>query len=50
MDLDLPPKDWVSDREKKPHEPIFGPGFPGALAWLITFVVVVSARYYFLGY
>jgi len=32
MDIDLPPKDWVSDREK-PREPIFGPGLPDALAY-----------------
>jgi hypothetical protein len=49
MDIDLPPKDWVSDREK-PREPIFGPGFPGALAWLVGLVAAISARYFFLGY
>ena len=45
MDIDLPPKDWVSER-KKPREPIFGPGLPDALAYGITWAVVFFGVYY----
>lgn len=41
MDIDLPPKEWVSER-KKPREPIFGPGWPDALAYLVGMVAVVT--------
>jgi hypothetical protein len=46
MDIDLPPKDWVSDREK-PREPIFGPGLPDALAYLFGMFAVVALLYFF---
>jgi hypothetical protein len=46
MDIDLPPKDWISDREK-PREPIFGPGFPDAAAYAIGWLITFSALYYF---
>jgi hypothetical protein len=46
MDIDLPPKDYSSER-KKPREPIFGPGAPGVLAYLITWAIVFSGVYYF---
>jgi hypothetical protein len=46
MDIDLPPKDWVSER-KKPREPIFGPGLPDALAYLVGMFTVVAILYYF---
>jgi len=43
MDIDLPPKEWTSER-KKPREPIFGSDLPGALAyavgWLVTFAAI----------
>jgi len=45
MDIDLPPKDWVSER-KKPREPIFGPGLPGALAYAVGWIVTFSAIYW----
>jgi len=47
-DFDLEPQNWTSEREK-PHEPVFGPGLPGALAWLIGFAITVSITYYFRG-
>jgi hypothetical protein len=49
MDFDLEPQNWKSERAK-PKEPIFGPGLPGALAWVISFAVAVAIRYYFVGY
>jgi hypothetical protein len=45
MDIDLPPKDYVSEREK-PREPIFGPGLPGALAYVISLLVTLFGIYY----
>jgi len=45
-DLDLPPHEWKSER-KKPREPIFGPGLPGALAWIVGFTIMFSISYYF---
>jgi len=49
MNLDLEPHNWDSDREK-PKEPIFGPGLPGALAWVIGLVAAIAIRQLFLGY
>lgn len=46
MDIDLPPKDYRSDR-KKPREPIFGPGLPDALAYLIGLFSVMALLYWF---
>jgi hypothetical protein len=48
MNIDLPPKDYVSER-KKPREPIFGPGLPNALAYLFGLFSVMSILYYFRG-
>lgn len=45
MDIDLPPKDYRSER-KKPREPIFGPGLPGALAYVISLLITLFAIHY----
>jgi hypothetical protein len=45
-DFDLEPYNWKSERAK-PREPVFGPGLPGTLAWLVGFVIVFSVTYYF---
>lgn len=45
--IELMPKDWESDREK-PREPIFGDGWPGALAYLVGFGVVFAAIHWVL--
>jgi hypothetical protein len=46
MDIDLPPKEWKSDRPK-PREPIFSSGAPGGVAyligWLLTFALIYWA-------
>jgi hypothetical protein len=44
MDIDLPPSDYSSER-KKPREPIFGPGLPDALAYLVGFFAVWTVIY-----
>jgi len=44
--IDLNPREWRSEREK-PREPIFGPGLPGALAYVVAWIVTFSAIYYF---
>jgi len=45
--IDLPPRDWRSqDARAKPHEPIFGPGLPGAVAYIFGFVVIFSLSYW----
>lgn len=44
--IDLQPQEWRSERDK-PHEPLFGPGAPAAIAWLIGFGIVVTVTYYF---
>jgi hypothetical protein len=46
MDIDLPPRDYNSER-KKPREPIFGPGLPDALAYLVSMFTVIGLLYYF---
>jgi len=46
MDIDLPPKDYVSER-KKPREPIFGPGLPDAAAYLFGLFAVMTLLYLF---
>ena len=43
--VELLPTEWDSDREK-PHEPIFGPGLPSAIAYLIGFAIVFSILYW----
>jgi len=43
--VDLMPREWKSEREK-PREPFFGPGLPGAIAYLIGFAIVFSALYW----
>lgn len=45
-DVELLPREWDSGR-KKPKEPIFGPGMPGALAYGISWIVTFSLIYYF---
>jgi hypothetical protein len=45
-DFDLEPQNWKSERAK-PREPIFGPGLPGAIAWVVGFAIVFSITYYF---
>jgi hypothetical protein len=45
-DFDLQPKEWTTERPK-PNEPIFGPQWPGALAWIVGFALVFSITYYF---
>ena len=40
-DLDLAPYEWRSDRPK-PREPFFGPGAPGALAYVIAFAITLT--------
>ncbi|WP_315731679.1 MULTISPECIES: hypothetical protein [unclassified Bradyrhizobium] len=44
MDIDLPPHQWKSDRPK-PHEPIFGPGLPNALAYAVGWIATVALLY-----
>ena len=44
--VELLPNEWKSEREK-PREPIFGSGLPGALAYLVGFVIVFSVLYAF---
>jgi len=46
MNIDLPPSEYSSER-KKPREPIFGPGLPNALAYLIGMFGVMAILYYF---
>jgi hypothetical protein len=46
MDIDLPPRDYSSER-KKPREPIFGPGLPDAVAYLVGMFAVVAILYWF---
>jgi hypothetical protein len=43
--VELLPSEWNSEREK-PHEPIFGPGLPSAIAYLIGFSLVFSVLYW----
>lgn len=38
-DLELLPQEWQSEREK-PHEPIFGPGWPPFVGMLIGVGIV----------
>lgn len=45
MDIDLPPKDYVSER-KKSREPVFGPGLPGAAAYVISLLITLFGIYY----
>jgi hypothetical protein len=46
MDIDLPPKDWKSDRPK-PREPFFGSGAPDAIGYGIGWLITFSLLYYF---
>ncbi len=43
--VELAPMEWDSDRPK-PKERFFGDGLPGALAYLVGFVLVFSATYW----
>jgi len=45
MQIDLPPHEYKSDREK-PREPFFGPGAPNALAYVISFGIVFAISYW----
>jgi hypothetical protein len=38
--VDLPPHQWKSEREK-PHEPMFGAGWPVALG-MVVFIIVAT--------
>jgi hypothetical protein len=40
-DIDLPPHQWTSDRAK-PREPIFGPGWPAALGYLLQLFLTIA--------
>jgi hypothetical protein len=44
MDIDRPPKEWVSER-RKPSEPIFGPGWPHAVRYLAYMLLMVAMSY-----
>lgn len=44
--VDLNPLNWRSDRPK-PHEPILGKGWPGALAYFIGLSITLTAIHYF---
>lgn len=44
MDIDLPPKDYRSDREK-PHEPFFGSGAKNALGYALGWLIVSAGVY-----
>jgi hypothetical protein len=44
--IDLNPKEWTSEREK-PREPLFGPGLPDALAYLVGMFSVMALLYLF---
>lgn len=43
--VDLPPHQWVSEREK-PKEPIFGPGFPYFVALVISIFAAAFLKEY----
>lgn len=45
MDIDLEPHQWKSEREK-PREPIFGPGFPNALAYAVGWLAMGAFLYW----
>jgi hypothetical protein len=45
--IDLPPNQWRSERIK-PHEPFFGPGLPGAIAWIAGYALTATAVYFVL--
>jgi hypothetical protein len=46
--IDLPPHQWRSqDDRPKQREPIFGPGLPGAIAYMVGFIATSSAVYFF---
>jgi hypothetical protein len=44
MEIDLPPKDWKSDRVK-PREPFWGPGVWNGLAYLLGMVLMSWVMY-----
>ncbi len=45
--IDLPPQEWKSrDSVSNRREPFFGKGAIPALAWLISFSVVVAVVHY----
>jgi hypothetical protein len=43
--IDLNPINWQSDRQK-PHEPFWGKDWPGALAYLIGFTIMMTVVHY----
>jgi hypothetical protein len=43
--IDLNPKEWKT--EPRPGEPIFGPGLPQAVAYILGLVIVFSVLYWF---
>jgi hypothetical protein len=50
MDLDLKPHEWKSNlgRKRRAKEPIFGPGLPGALAYLVGMFATIGIIQWFL--
>lgn len=44
-DLDLAPHEWRSERPK-PREPFFGPGLPGALAYILGLTITATLTYW----
>lgn len=44
--IELLPHEWTSDRAK-PHEPVFGPGLPQAMAYAIGWLITFSGLYFF---
>lgn len=46
--LDLNQREWKS--EPRPGEPIFGPGLPKVIPYLIWLVIVVCVTHYFRYY
>lgn len=46
--IDLSSHEWESAREK-PHEPFWGPGLPGAIAYVMSFLATAIAVRWVLG-
>jgi hypothetical protein len=43
--VDLAPHEWRSERPKS-REPIFGPGLPGALAYIVGFAITLTITHW----
>lgn len=46
QEIDLPPRDWTSDRPK-PKEPFFGPGLPYGVSVVVGIVVAAMLANHF---